>query len=184
MRAAEADWNERLRRYSELQARVSRAQRAVDQARMELVSEARRLDERSTELGAKVAAVDGHRKALAGTQDLLAQLDQQQARREAITFELLEIGDRSAGVRHEMERVKAEGQAVKERLELLTGAGEAVCPVCNQPLSDEHRARVIAQLSAERDQLGERYRASLSESKALTGRKAALEAEDRELRAA
>lgn len=181
VRAAEAGWNERLRRYSELQARVSRAQRAVDQARMELVSEARRLEERSTELGAKVAAVDGHRKALAGTQDLLAQLDQQQARREAITFELLEIGDRSAGVRHEMERVKAEGQAVKERLELLTGAGEAVCPVCNQPLSDEHRARVIAQLSAERDQLGERYRASLSESKALTGRKAALEAEDREL---
>jgi len=181
VRAAEAGWNERLRRYSELQARVTRAQRAVDQARMELASEARRLEDRSTELGAKAATVDAHRTTLAEVQAHLAQSDQQQARRDAITVELLELGDRSAGARHEMERVKAEGQAVRERLELLTGAGEAVCPVCNQPLSDEHRARVIAQLSAERDQLGERYRASSGESKAAAERKAALEAEDREL---
>ncbi len=181
VRAAEADWNERLRRYSELQARVTRAQRAVDQASMELASEARRLDERSTELGAKAATIDMHRTTLAEVQAHLAQADLQQVRREALAVDLRELGEHSAGVRHEMERVKAEGQAVRERLELLTGAGEAVCPVCNQSLSDEHRARVIAQLSAERDQLGERYRASLSESKALTGRKAALEAEDREL---
>lgn len=181
VRAAEAGWNERLRRYSELQARVTRAQRAVDQARMELASEARRLEERSTELGAKAATIDAHRKTLAEVQAYLAQADQQQARRDAITVELRELGDRSAGARHEMERVKAEGQAVKERLELLTGAGEAVCPVCNQPLSDEHRARVIAQLAAERDQLAERYRASSGESKSAAERKAALEAEDREL---
>lgn len=181
VRAAEAGWNDRLRRHSELQARVAGAQRAVDQARMALASERQRLEERSSELGKRAAEVEALRGTLAEVQALLAEADLHQAHREVLAVELRELGERAAGVRHEMERVKAEGQAVKERLELLNGADEATCPVCNQALSDEHRAHVAAQLSDELDRLAERYRASSGELKTVGERKTALEAEDREL---
>ena len=60
-------------------------------------------------------------------------------------------------MRHELNRVKAEGQAVKERLTMLQEAEAATCPVCNQPLSAEHREHAATQLSAERDMLAERF---------------------------
>ena len=80
-----------------------------------------------------------------------------------------------------MDRVKVEGQAVKERLALLHESEAAVCPVCNQSLSPEHREHAERQLSAEHDALAERFRVANARIKELADRKAGLEAEDREL---
>lgn len=180
-REAEARWNSRLVSHSQLQDKLNAAQRAVDQARADLVAEQRRLQAQAAELQSRATAVEGHRLTLAQVQALLAEMAEQQARREAIATELREVIEAAAGLRHEVERVKAEGQAVKERLALLHESEDAVCPVCNQSLSPEHREHAEQQLAAERDALAERFRDANARIKELSVRKASLEAEDREL---
>ena len=180
-REAEAGWNSRLLSHSQLQDRLNGVQRAVDQARADLAAEQRRLQAQASELEAKAAAVEGHRRTLAQVQALLAEMAEQQARREAIAAELRDVMEAAAGLRHEVDRVKVEGQAVKERLALLHESEAAMCPVCNQSLSPEHREHAERQLSAERDALAELFRVANAQIKELAGRKAGLEAEDREL---
>ncbi len=95
--------------------------------------------------------------------------------------------ERSAGIRHELERLKAEGQAVKDKMEMMAAAETAACPLCDQPLDADHRDRMLADFAAERERLAERYRDDQVEGKALDKHRSALEDEDaglvRELRA-
>ena len=64
---------------------------------------------------------------------------------------------------------------------MLREADEAMCPVCDQPLSPEHREHVAAQLSTDRDMLAERFMAANLQLKELGERKATLDAEERDL---
>ena len=111
-------------------------------------------------------------------QAILAHMAEQQARRDAIAAELREIGERAAALRSENDRIKADGQALNEKVEMLQAADTAACPLCRQPLTRDHRDRMLADLAEEHDALAERYRANGSEGKALSERKAALDAED------
>ena len=61
---------------------------------------------------------------------------------------------------------------------MLQAADTAACPLCRQPLTGEHRDRMLADLTEEHDALADRYRANGGEGKALAERKAALDAED------
>ena len=177
-RAADAEWNARLLRHTQLSERVNRARLAVDQARLALEAEDRRLSDRQAELGRRIAAGQEQAKALAAAQTILAHMAEQQARRDAIAAELREIGERAAALRSENDRIKTDGQALNEKVEMLQAADTAACPLCRQPLTREHRDRMLTDLAEEHDALAERYRANGSEGKALSERKAALDAED------
>jgi exonuclease SbcC len=180
-RAAEADWSERLRRHSALREKFGQAERAIDRERVELAGEQRRLQARVNDVAGRAATIEDHRRTLAEAQEALEELSRQAERRDSIAAELGLLGETAAGLRHELDRIKDEGQAVKERLDMLREADEARCPVCNQPLSAEHREQVAAQLSAEREDLAERFTAANRELKALGERRNALDGEDREL---
>ena len=177
-RAEDAEWNARLLRHTQASERVNRARLAVDQARLALEAEDRRLSDRQAELGRRVTAGQEQAKALTAAQTILAHMAEQQARRDAIAAELREIGERTAALRSENDRIKTDGQALNEKVEMLQAADTAACPLCRQPLTSEHRDRMLADLAEEHDALAERYRANGSEGKALSERKAALDAED------
>ncbi len=182
-RADDAAWNARLLRHTQLSETVNRARLAVDQARLALEAESRRLAERQAELGRKIAAGQEQAKILVEAQAILARLADQQARRDAIAAELREIGERSSALRTENDRYKAEGQAVNDKADLLKAAdpGAAACPLCGQPLDAAHRDQMLADLAAERERLAESYRANQATLKTLDKRKAALEADDADL---
>ncbi len=186
-RADDAALNARLLRHTQVSEQLNRARLGVDRARLMLEAEHRRLVERQAELGRKVAAGQEQAKALAEAQAILAHMTEQQGRRDAVAAELREIGDRSAGSRHELERLKAEGQAVKDKMEMMSAAETAACPLCGRPLDADHRDRMLADFAAEREGLAERYRLDQSDLKRLDKRRSALESEDadlaRELRA-
>ncbi len=180
-RAEEVALGRRWQQHSQLQERLAHAQRRVDQARADLVAEQRRLQARATELAAKAGSLEQHRRNLVQVQAVLAEMAGHAARRDAIAAELRDILESGAGLKHEIDRVKSEGQAVRERLELLEGAASANCPVCDQPLSPEHRQHAAGQLAAERDDLAERFKWGNAELKRLSERKSALEAEEKDL---
>jgi exonuclease SbcC len=188
-RADDAAWHARLLRHTQLAESVNRARLAVDQARLALEAEGRRLADHRVELGRKITAGEEQRKTLAEAQAILARMAEQQTRRDAITVELRLAGERIASLKTENERLKAEGQATNDKAEILRAAdpGAAACPLCGQPLDAGQRDQMLVELAHERDNLAGRYRVNQTELRALDKRRAGLEAEDadlaRELRA-
>ena len=180
-RADDAAWNARLLRHTQLSETVNRARLAVDQARLALEAESRRLADRQAELGRKIAAGQEQAMTLAEAQAILARLADQQTRRDALAVELREAAERAAALRTENDRLKVEGGAIKDKIEMMAAAEAAVCPLCGQPLDAEHRDEMLADLAAERERLADHYRANQAELKALDKRKAALETEDADL---
>jgi exonuclease SbcC len=161
--------------------KLNEAQREIDAERAELAGEQRRLQARAKELANRADALESQRRALAEAQAALDELARDAERRDDILRQMRELAEEGAGIRHELDRVKEEGQSVKERLDMLREAAEALCPVCGQPLSAEHREQVAGQLSAERDALAERFVAANDRLKRLGERNTALEAEERAL---
>ncbi len=139
-RGDDAAWNARLLRHTQLSECLSQARSAVDQARFALEAESRRLSDREAELGRKVAEGQEQAKALAEAQAILAHMAEQQMRREAIAAELREIGERFATLRAGNDRIKADGQAANEKMEMLKAAEEATCPLC-RPAADRRSPR-------------------------------------------
>lgn len=186
-RRGDAAWSERLLAHTRLQERLAQAQRAVDAARAELRGERGRLADRHGVLARKVAAAETQAALLAEAQAVLARMAEQQARRDAIAVELREIGERVAGLKVEGDRLKAEGQAARDKIDMMAAAETAACPLCQQPLGPEHRTQMLADLSAEREALAARYKAISAEARGLGERQVGLEAEDaalaRDLRA-
>ncbi len=56
--------------------------------------------------------------------------------------------------------LRARMQDLRERIEQLEQVADAVCPLCGQPLTAEHRAELSAELSAKGTSLGDQHRAN------------------------
>jgi DNA repair protein SbcC/Rad50 len=180
-RGEDAAWDARLFRSTQLQASLSRAQLAVEQARLALEADRRRLNDRRQELGRKVATGLEQEQVLSQLKVLLADLAAQEARRQAIAADLRRVGEQAAGLRTAGERLKADGLAIREKIEMLAETEAAACPLCGQPLSSEHRDRMLADLNVERDGLAVNFQAGQAELKVLARSRSALETEDEEL---
>ena len=115
-RAEDAAWNTRLLRHTQVSERFNRARLAVDQARLAVEAEHRRLVERQAELGRKVAAGQEQARALAEAQVILAHLAGQQGRRDVIAAELREIGERSAGWQAEQRRFSERDSDLRRKI--------------------------------------------------------------------
>ncbi len=178
-REQEAAYNTKLRRDVELQARLLKLDQAIQRVRDGLQMEQRRLDERRRDWEQKAAFGQQQAVILAEAQAILAHMAEQQARRDGIAADIREIGERLATLKSDAERLRNEGQAVKEKGELIQEqADSAACPVCRQPLTQAHREQILADYEAERTNLRERYHAAQSEAKTLAEQRHALEAED------
>ncbi len=180
-RSADAAWNARLLQATRLQTEMQRQQLAITQARLALEAEQKRLAERRTELDRKIAFGQEQAIIVAQARVALAEFDALQARRDALAAELREVIERIASLKAQNEQLKAQGQAVKDKMEMMAQAAAAVCPLCGQALTADHRDRLVIELEAERTVLADQYRANRDALHALSERKRALEAEDADL---
>jgi DNA repair protein SbcC/Rad50 len=180
-REESAGWNDRLLRATQLQESHHRAQLAVEQARLSLDADRRTLVDRVEDCGRKVAAGREQEQVVAQLTTLLADLAAKELRRDVIASEMRAVLEQAAALRTESERLKSDGLAVRDKIEMLAEAVEAACPLCGQPLEPDHRDRMAADFNAEREDLAERFRAVQAELKLLDQRKGMLEAEDQVL---
>jgi len=115
----------------------------------------------------------------------LAHLAQLAESRETARDDRARIAEEQAELRARNESLRAEMNALKDKIELLERA-EAECPLCKQPLTDEHRFQLQARLQAKGHAMGDTYRANQATAKELNERAWALEtqiaASDRLLR--
>lgn len=112
-------------------------------------------------------------------QTLAAQLEQAEA--QGVQLQLVErqIGELQAAIATrstELGTVQAAAGELKQQNETLTSVQTALCPVCEQPLSDEHRRRVIDRNLQRIQALRGEYSAAKSKlGEAETGLKQATE---------
>ena len=149
-----------------LESQLSKARHRLD-ARRELASQ------RIAELESRLP--DG--SLMAEHEDVQAQiahLAQLSESREAAREDLARIAEAQAELRARNEALRTEMDALKEKITLLERAG-AECPLCAQPLTDEHRLRLLNQFQADGQARGNAYRANQAMGRELAERAQALE---------
>ncbi|MBN2388750.1 MAG: SMC family ATPase [Anaerolineales bacterium] len=151
------------------------AEIAVERARLE--EEGRRLRSDAEAVSSQQAAVNGLLAELETARASLAEAEVTLARRLDLEVQLQAGRDRQTELRLENERLKTEMDTVKTRLDRLKEANGAVCPLCGQTLSPEHRQSTITQIEAEGKEMGDRWRANKSAVEMLVGKLKELEAQ-------
>ena len=93
----------------------------------------------------------------------LAALEALDARRNETTRALQALTARRSTQQGQLAQLRTEGQALNERLDRLTFAEGATCPLCGQTLTEQHRGETLTQLNDERDAKRQQYRDCLDQ---------------------
>jgi exonuclease SbcC len=97
-------------------------------------------------------------------------LEKMAAQRQELTEKSAEI----AGLKPEQDRLEKEGKISRSRLDELQVEAAGDCPVCGQPLTEEHRADVIRQLQVEVEDLASQFRRNRNQLAAMNEAEKAL----------
>jgi len=81
-----------------------------------------------------------------------------------------EARERGAALKAENESLRREMDEIKKRIDSLEATREAVCPVCGQELSAEHRASTLEDLNKLGRDKGDQFRANKAEIEELESR--------------
>lgn len=170
--------NAKLRQSVELDRRRSELENQLAEARRELETERGVLLQRLADLRQRLvdASILAEYDAVRAE---LVHLEQLAKSREAARADLNAIGQEQAELRARNETLRLEMEALQKRITMLTEAspeaGAAQCPLCRQPLSEEHRTRLLDECRAEGQAKAEQYRDNIQRVKELTERARALE---------
>jgi len=163
----------KLRQSVELNKRRAALEAQLSEARHRLETEREVIAQRIAELESRLP----DEPLLAEYEEVqaqLAHLTQLSQSREAARVDLARIAQERAELRARNEALRAEMDALKEKIALLERA-EAECPLCEQPLTDDHRLRLLDQFQTEGRARGDAYRANQATAKTLAERAQALE---------
>jgi len=153
-------------RQEELAATVADARRAIE-------SERDALARRIADLTAQAEGSPALHAKLETVRARLAHLAEQEAQQQVWREEQEQLAAEFAALETHNERLKADMQPLKEHMDELKAA-EAVCPLCRQPLSDEHRNRVADEFQRQGREMGDAYRGNVARMHQIQARREAL----------
>jgi exonuclease SbcC len=165
------DWlaiRDELARWEELAGRFRQQESKRNEPLRQIDAEKARLETEFASLSAEKENLDAHvnsKAALLREQKaLLAEIgkaEKQVAQRAKLEADLKRGRDERTKVNTENPLLRNEMFALKAKIQQMEDAkGEANCPTCGQPLTEEHRVSVIEQLTKDGTQMGDRYRAN------------------------
>ncbi len=177
--------NLKLSQLVQLNERQNQLERAIAEARHELVTRQRLLAERIAGLELQAEKMAGLETELAAVRAQLEDLARLERDRAARQQAIQELSNQVASLRTRNEQLKAEMEPLKEKVDLLKGA-KARCPLCDSELSEADRDRLVARFTAEGKEKADLHRANQAEIKALLAQSEALQQEiatlDRQLK--
>ncbi|MBC7251778.1 MAG: SMC family ATPase [Anaerolineae bacterium] len=141
-----------------LHTRREALQRAVDQARHDLEKERSSLSSQVEELEKKTQYIPALKAELDEVRARLQHLAEQEVAREARQREMQNYREEVATLRAQNEQLKAEMDALNDKIQLLRGTAEARCPLCGQGLSTTDRDRLLEDFVAQGKAKGDDYR--------------------------
>ncbi len=153
------DMNARLAKLSALTREQHRLETAIQRARAAIESEIKVLQSRRTDLRAQVESVAELTTRQADLREQILALEKIAETLDVNRQKLTVLAEESAQLKTENKQLKAEMDTIKARLSQLEEAG-STCPVCTQPLNDEHRATVREKFTADGTVRGDKFRAN------------------------
>ncbi|MFO7323957.1 MAG: SMC family ATPase [Chloroflexota bacterium] len=150
--------DEKFRQLNALQMRRHELERAVDAARNEIRNELAGCQSTIAQLERTIATARPDELAevlaeVAALEDLQAQYQQFQDELTALEKERSELAGENGVLRTEM-------NALKKRIDQIEMLDAPDCPLCGQPLSEDHRQQLLVDLRREGSERGDRYRAN------------------------
>ena len=140
----------------------------------EIAVEKARLEQELLALSTQGAAVNGQalvieelREQIEGARETLTEAEAKLAEREELEKQAGIAREKMAELKAENLALKAQMDELKARIDKLSVADGATCPLCGQDLSEAHRKSTLAGLEGEGKTQGDRYRANTSEMKTL-----------------
>jgi exonuclease SbcC len=140
----------------------------------EIAIEKAKLEQEQASLSEQYAVISDQLPAINELNEQIEAAKESLAETEAKIVEREELEKQAGVAREKMAELKAENQTLKvqmdelkARIDRLSVADGAVCPLCGQDLSEEHRKSTLTGLEGEGKTQGDRYRANQTEMKAL-----------------
>jgi len=169
----ERELGAKLHQSVELNERRASYEAALSEARHRIEAEREVVVQRIAELESRLpddSLLSEHDEV----QAQLTHLTQLSESREAARDDLARIAQEQAALRARNEALRIEMETLSEKIAQLEQAG-AECPLCEQPLTDEHRIQLFDQFRTEGQAKGDAYRTNQATVKELTRRSRALE---------
>ena len=145
------DWNRLNAERQETLLMVERERSRLEQAKTEL-------ERRQQEANARQEQQSKTQTRLDEILSQIAALQEQVAEREACQAHLGDLQSQMGEIKGEQPRLKEDMQKKKDRQLQLQAEESGRCPLCDQTLTMDHRATVIAEIQGEGKVLGDRFR--------------------------
>ncbi|MEP6894593.1 MAG: SMC family ATPase [Chloroflexota bacterium] len=135
---------------------------AVEKVRLE--EEHRVLAAEAEEISNQLSANSDVKSEITKAQNFLAEAEEKIKARVELENQRSEARERQAALKVENEQLKTQMDELKARIDELETAEGAECPLCGQPLSQEHRESTLKQLKSDGKQKGDLFRANQKET--------------------
>jgi exonuclease SbcC len=138
---------------------------AVEKAKLE--QEQASLSEQYSVISDQLPVIDELNEKIEAAKKSLTDAETKLAEREELENQVGAAREKMAELKAENQTLKVQMDELKTRIDRLSVAEGAVCPLCGQDLSEEHRKSTLAGLEEDGKSQGDRYRANTAEMKTL-----------------
>jgi exonuclease SbcC len=159
-RARLEEWEAIAGRFREHEKRRQEPLDELNAARARLEQECQHLEAQRKEVETSQAQAGQLQAQLVEARRTAGEAEAQVTRRIQLDIDLQEARQRLAEARAENPRLKAEMDDLKTRIDRLTQIEGVNCPLCGQPLSPQDRQALIAAMTVQGKEMGDRYRAN------------------------
>lgn len=175
-RQQEKDFNDRLREQGALLQRQSALTQSISAARAEIAANLSTFRQRIADYD-KALADGADQPAVKNTQNQIASLESREQDMNSLKSEIEAARVELARLEGANQGVKVEGETIASQLTLIRSAREPLCPLCGQPLSDEHRIELEQTLTARRAEKETQWRDNIQQIEGLKSRIGSLSKE-------
>jgi exonuclease SbcC len=158
-RETDQELGQKLQTVSLIKDRLNGVETAIRTRQAELEAQARVHQDRISTALRTAAELDALRTELTDVQAEVERLEADETRRETCREEIGSLSEEAAALKAANHALYAEMKTLRSRLDQLEQA-EAVCPLCGQPLDEEHKQALLGDLQAEGTQRRTTYDAN------------------------
>jgi len=164
-RDADTALGDKLIQLSDFDAARRDLETRLRDARAELESEASGYTAQIAELERALKQADAD--ALSQVQAEVTELQTVEASRNGLQEQMASMNEDGASLRSLLKTLEDDGKKQGIRIDQLKATSSATCPLCGQPLDEQHRLELVAQLEAELAEMRGEYRQHQERSKAI-----------------
>jgi DNA repair protein SbcC/Rad50 len=155
-READSELGVKLREMSDLEQHFNELKNQLKDAQNQLEKEKLGYEKSLSEIERLLA--NGGGEELAQVEAEIVSLEALDKEREELFDEIGDLREERSGLQTRQKALKIEGTEMNERIETLEETEGALCPLCGQPLTEQHRNKLLVELNAEREIKREEYK--------------------------